>query len=65
MDLPEPRAMARSHILVQGLDSLCSGHLAVLLVHVVGARARVIPYPDAKILDLLRALLVDLFPGSA
>lgn len=52
--------MTGSHVLVEGIDGVRSGHLAVLLVHVVGAGARVVTDPDTEVLDLLRALLVDL-----
>jgi len=48
------------HVLVHGLDGIRPGHLTVLLVHVVGAGARIVADPDAKVLDLLWALLVDL-----
>jgi hypothetical protein len=41
-------------------DGLAAGHLTVFLVHVVSARARVITEPDTVVLDLLRALLVNL-----
>lgn len=52
--------MTGGHILVESIDGGASGHLAVLLVHVVGAGARVVADPDTKVLDLLRALLADL-----
>jgi hypothetical protein len=52
--------MSGGHVLVQCLDSICAGHLTVLLVHVVGTRARVVSDPDAKVLDLLWVPLVDL-----
>lgn len=52
--------MAGGHVLVHGLDSLASRHLAVLLVHVVGAGARVVADPDAEVLDLQGVGLVDL-----
>ena len=60
LDLPEARSVTGGHILVEGLDSGNAGHLTVLLVHVVGAGARVVSDPDAEVLDLLGALLVDL-----
>ena len=58
--------MPGGHILVQSLDSIGAGHLAVLLVHVVGAGARVVSDPDTEVLDLGGALLVDLkrFPSA-
>lgn len=52
--------MSGCHILVQGLDGIRSRHLTVLLVHVVGAGAGVVSDPDTEVLDLQRALLVDL-----
>ena len=52
--------MSGSHILVHGLNSICSRHLTVLLVHVVGARPGVVSDPDTEVLDLQRALLMDL-----
>jgi hypothetical protein len=60
LHLPEARSVAGSHILVESVDSGNTGHLTVLLVHVVGAGARVVADPDAEVLDLLGALLVDL-----
>jgi len=57
---PEAGAVARGHILVHALDGGAACHLTVLLVHVVGAGARVVAQPDAEVLDLERVLLVDL-----
>jgi hypothetical protein len=57
---PEAGTMPGCHILVEGLDGICSGQLTVLLVHVVGTGARVVADPDSEVLNLLRALLVDL-----
>jgi len=59
VDGPETSTVAGSHVRVQGLDSIGSGQLSVLLVHVVSARARVVSQPDAEVLDLLGVLLVD------
>lgn len=42
------------------LDGVGAGELAVLFVHVVRARARVVADPDAKVLDLHGSLLKDL-----
>ena len=56
----ETGAMSGGHILVESLNSICSGHLTVLLVHVVSSRAGVVSNPDTEVLDLERALLVDL-----
>jgi hypothetical protein len=48
------------HVLVERIDGGDAGHLTVLLVHVVGTGARVVPDPDAEVLDLLGLLLVNL-----
>lgn len=55
--------MTGSHVLVESLDGGDTGHLTVLLVHVVGAGARVVLDPDTEVLDLLGLLLVDLDAG--
>ena len=60
LNLPETRSVTGGHILVESIDGGNTGHLAVLLVHVVCSGARVVPDPDTEVLDLLRALLVDL-----
>lgn len=52
--------MTGGHVLVESIDGGDAGHLAVLLVHVVGAGARVVLEPDTEVLDLLGLLLVDL-----
>ena len=52
--------MSRGHVLVHGLDGVGSRHVPVLLVHVVRARSRVVTNPDAKVLDLQWALLMNL-----
>jgi hypothetical protein len=57
---PESRSVSRSHVLVQRLHRVRSRHLPVLLVHVVGSRARVVADPDAEVLDFHGAFLVDL-----
>jgi hypothetical protein len=59
VDGPETSTVASGHVGVEGLDSVGSGELTVLLVHVVRSRARVVADPDAKVLDLLGVLLVD------
>lgn len=56
---PEASAVPGSHVRVESLNSISAGHLAVLLVHVVRARAGVVSKPDAEVLDLLGVLLVD------
>lgn len=60
MDVPEARAVTGGHVLVERVDGVGAGHLAVLLVHVVGAGARVVADPDTEVLDLQGVLLVDL-----
>jgi hypothetical protein len=52
--------VAGSHVRVAGLDGGVAGQLAVLLVHVVGARAGIVTDPDTEVLDLKGLLLVDL-----
>lgn len=61
VDGPEAGAVAGGHILVESLDGVGAGHLTVLLVHVVSAGPGVVADPDAKVLDLLGALLGDLW----
>jgi hypothetical protein len=56
--------MSGCHILVQSLDGGGSAQLSILLVHVVCARSGVVSDPDAKVLDLGRALLVDDVQGD-
>ena len=60
LNLPKARSVTGGHILVESLDGGNARHLTVLLVHVVGAGARVVTDPDTEVLDLLGALLVDL-----
>ena len=52
--------MTRCHVLIQRHDGITAGHLAVLLVHVVRARTRVVADPDTEVLDLERVFLMDL-----
>lgn len=60
VDRPEASTVAGGHIGVEGLDGGNAGSLAVLLVHVVGAGARVVTDPDTEVLDLEGVLLGDL-----
>ena len=60
VDRSEAGTVAGGHVLVEGIDGLAAGHLAVLLVHVVGTGARVVTDPDTEVLDLLGALLMNL-----
>lgn len=48
------------HVLVHGLYRICPRHLTDLLVHIVRSGAGVVTNPNAKVLDLLWALLADL-----
>lgn len=59
VNTPESGTMSGGHVLVQSPDGVGAAELSVLLVHVVGAGARIITEPDAKVLDLERTLLVD------
>jgi hypothetical protein len=52
--------VASGHVGVEGLDGISAGDLTVLLVHVVGAGTRIVTDPDTEVLNLERALLVDL-----
>ena len=60
MDGPETSTVAGSHVGVERLDSICSGQLTVLLVHVVRAGTGVVAQPDTEVLDLQGLLLVNL-----
>lgn len=51
--------MSSRHILIQRLDGIRPAHLAILLVHIVGARPGIVADPDAEVLDLEGPLLVD------
>ena len=62
VDGSETSTVAGSHVLVEGVDGISTGHFPVLLVHVVGAGARVVADPDTEVLDLEWSLLVDLIP---
>jgi len=59
----EAGTVTSSHILVAGVDSVGTGELTVLLVHVVGTGARVVTKPDTEVLDLEGLLLADLLRG--
>jgi hypothetical protein len=49
-----------SHVLVERVDGVGAGHLAVLLVHVVDTGTGLVADPDTEVLDLERVLLVNL-----
>ena len=57
---PEASTVAGSHVLIESLDGIRTAELTELLVHVVGARTRVVAEPDTKVLDLQGLLLMDL-----
>ena len=61
---PEPSTMSSRHILIHRLDCLRPAHLAILLVHVVGARARIVADPDAEVLDLEGPFLMNDVEGD-
>lgn len=63
VDRSEAGSVAGSHILVERVDGLTSGHSTVLLVHVVSTGARVVTDPHSKVLDLCGVLLKDLVDG--
>ena len=60
MDGAEAGTVTGSHVLVEALHGIRTGELAELLVHVVGAGARVVTEPDAEVLDLQGLLFVNL-----
>ena len=60
VDGAEAGTVTGSQVLVHVLNSLSTGHGAVLLVHVVSSRSRVVSNPDAEVLHLHWLLLVDL-----
>jgi len=63
VDGPEPRTMPGGHILIEALDGIRARELAVLLVHVMCTRARVVTDPDTEVLDFQRLLFVNLQEG--
>jgi hypothetical protein len=65
VDGAEAGTVTGSHVLVERLDGIGPAHLTELLVHVVGAGARVITEPDTEGLDLEGTLLADLMGLSA
>lgn len=56
--------MAGGHVTVALSDGSADGHVAVLAVHVVCARPRVVTQPNAEVLDLQRRLLVLALHGN-
>lgn len=61
---PETRTVSGGHILVKSNNGVGTGHFTILLVHVVGSRARVVTDPDTEVLDLERTLLMDLIEAD-
>lgn len=57
-------AMAGSHVAVALGDGTADGQVAVLTVHVVSSRTRVITQPDAEVLDLQWSLLILALDGD-
>lgn len=53
LDGRQTSTMATSHILVQLGDSTRPASVAVLLVHVVGSRARIVAQPDTVIANAI------------
>lgn len=53
-------AMTGSHITIALCNSSRDSQVSVLTVHVVSTRARVITKPDAKVLNLQWALVMNL-----
>ena len=60
MDRAEAGAVAGSHVLVEALYGISTSEFTELLVHVVGAGARVVTETDAEVIDLQWLLFVNL-----
>lgn len=60
MNRPKSSSVPCRHVLVERIDRFRPWHLSVFLVHIMCARSRVVSDPNAKVLNLLRAFLVDL-----
>ena len=60
MNRPESSSMPGRHVLVESFNRFCPRHLPIFLVHIVGARPRVVSNPYPKVLYFLWALLMDL-----
>jgi hypothetical protein len=52
--------MSGRHILIKSLYGIGSGHLTILLVHIMGTRARIVADPNSKVLDLEWTFFMDL-----
>jgi hypothetical protein len=60
VDRPEAGTVTSSHVLVQRVHGICTGKVAVLLVHVVRSGTGIVTDPDTEVLHLERLLLKDL-----
>lgn len=61
MDRPKSSSVPSRHVLVQRFDRFRPRHLSVFFVHIVCTRSRVVSDPNTKVLNFLRAFLVDLY----
>ena len=53
-------AVLASHFSVKLLNSSVQGNITEFLVHVVGPGTRIVPEPDAVVLDVVRVLFENL-----
>merc|ERR1719234_995889 len=60
LDSVSPGPVSGTHVTVALSDGRVDGQVAVLAVHVVSSRTRIVPQPNAKVLDLQGILLPDL-----
>lgn len=61
MNRPKSSSVPCRHVLVERIDRFRSRHLSVFLIHVMCARSRIVSDPNTKVLNLLRASLVNLY----
>lgn len=61
MNRPKSCSVPCRHVLVKRIDRFRPRHLSVFLIHIMCARSRVVSDPNAKVFNLLRAFLVDLY----
>ena len=61
MDVTETSTVTSSHILVASVDGSNARHFTEFLVHIVSSAATVVTDPNAKVLDLSRALFLQGF----
>jgi hypothetical protein len=57
---PESSTVPSRHVLVESLNRIRSRHLAILLVHIVCARSRIVSDPNPEILHFQGSSLMDL-----